>query len=78
MLPSRGKGLWREEFYSLCSKHRDSRDDCNNCAKGQWMNVCRHKFGHAFYMACPNIWRWWVNLPGIRASNFRFVDYKDK
>jgi hypothetical protein len=61
VLGRRGRGLFREQFFSLCSKHGTPQDDCKLCRTGSWSNVLKHKLGHLFFKWSPRLWRWWVN-----------------
>lgn len=63
MLESRGSGLRREEWYSICSRHRHPRKGCHLCHTGHWVNVAAHNVEHAIYVCAPWLWRWWVNRP---------------
>ena len=38
-LRSRNRFLFKEEFYSICSRHQYPKDDCNMCNSGQWCNI---------------------------------------
>lgn len=61
-LPSRGRGLWREEFYSFHSSPTAQEADVNH-EFGMWRNVWIGRLSSAVYRVCPPFWRWWVNLP---------------
>lgn len=58
---SRGRLLWRQEWYSVCSIHRPHRDDCNMCRAGSWVNVWKQRASHLFYVISPSLWRKWAN-----------------
>jgi len=59
--PTRGKGLFREEWYSICSVHYRYQKTCNNCKAGDWHNVVSVWFGQQVFEYMPNVWRWWAN-----------------
>lgn len=60
-LPSRGEGLDRQEFYSLCSMHYDSDPNCHMCNTGHWYYVNRRKAWHIIFKLCPGLWRLFAN-----------------
>ena len=60
-LKSRGRWLFRQEFYSICSMHFESQDDCNMCNAGSWKNVYAVKLSHILYKVSPSLWRLWAN-----------------
>lgn len=59
----RGKFLKREEWYSICSKHRDYREDCHLCIIGSWHNVYLHKIESFIHDWCYPLWYWNANRP---------------
>ncbi len=60
-LRSRGRGLFRQEWYSICSRHGRYNESCDNCTTGLWINVWRQRLGHEVYKRYPNLWRAWAN-----------------
>ena len=60
-MKTRGKGIFKEEWYSICSAHYEHNENCELCNKGMWVNVIKHKIGSFIYDHFPNIWRWYVN-----------------
>jgi hypothetical protein len=63
----RGRWLWREEFYSICSRHYEWNADCQLCQHGVWRNIGMHHVGHFFYRFAYPLWFWWVNRPNSRS-----------
>lgn len=58
---TRGRGPTKEEWYSICSRHRIYDSECKLCNVGRWVNVWRHACGGVVYAMCPWLWRKWVN-----------------
>jgi hypothetical protein len=61
MKDTRGWGPWRKDWYSVCSKHRVTQDDCGMCNAGHWVNNWVHLAGGFVFKVSPRLWRWWVN-----------------
>ena len=38
----RGKFIFKETWYSICSMHQEYNDNCNMCNKGSWYNNILH------------------------------------
>lgn len=66
-LPTRGWGPWRADFYSVCSRHHHSRDDCPQCNAGQWSNRIVHRIDGRIYRYARRLWLWWHNRPNSKA-----------
>jgi len=60
---SRGRGLWRQEWYSICSAHRDGGPDdpCELCQCGSWVNVHVQRIDHFMHDYFYDWWFWWHN-----------------
>ncbi len=58
---TRGWGLWRQDWYSICSQHRDYRESCLRCRTGSWHNRIATKIDSLFFRFCPYGWRKWAN-----------------
>jgi hypothetical protein len=58
---TRGKGLKKEVWYSICSAHRDYKEDCSACNTGSWYKVWKVKVESIIYWISPRFWRWYVN-----------------
>lgn len=61
-LPSKGRGLWRKEFYSFHSSHSAMDEDVHH-EFGTWRNVWVGKVSGFVYGRWPKFWVWSVNLP---------------
>lgn len=74
-MKTRGWGLWRAEWYSLCSAHRNSSPDstCENCRAGHWVNVYGHNIDSFVYRHWPDFWRWKANRRWFN-SRHRFLE----
>lgn len=57
-----GKGIKKEEWYSICSVHHEYTEGCSMCKIGNWNNVYKTKISSIFYSIFPKLWVWWVNL----------------
>jgi Cys-tRNA synthase (O-phospho-L-seryl-tRNA:Cys-tRNA synthase) len=64
----RGKFLWKQEWYSICSAHRDHNSECDMCTTGRWNNVLITRISSFVYKHFPKFWRWWVNLPFFKLN----------
>lgn len=63
----RGKFFWKEEFYSICSRHFNWREDCPLCQKGEWINLWVHHVSSMVHDWAYPVWYWWVNRPNSRS-----------
>lgn len=61
MLTSRRHGIFRQEWYSICSAHRHAQEDCPRCKSGMWVNVYKLKLSKFFYENHPVLWGKWAN-----------------
>lgn len=57
----RGRGLFREHWFSICSRHRYFDSGCKLCQHGLWMNIWRHRFCYLVFKLAPRFWQWWAN-----------------
>lgn len=65
---TRGRFLFKEEFYSICSAHMHSEGiDCKLCETGSWHNVYMLKASQLVYKISPSLWRWWANRPNSKS-----------
>jgi hypothetical protein len=64
-MKTRGKGIFIEDWYSICSGHGpdETEDTCTRCQAGMWRNRLIAKFSSFIYDRWPNLWRWWIKLP---------------
>lgn len=58
---TRNKGIKKEIWFSICSKHYIYEDSCNLCRTGFWKNAIKYKTESFIYYLFPRLWRWWVN-----------------
>jgi len=56
-MKTRGKYFKREEWYSICSAHREFHEDCPTCNTGSWQNVWITKLKALVYFVSPGLWR---------------------
>lgn len=67
--PSKGWGLFRYEWYSICSGHGYNHDgnyyeydtDCSCCLAGRWVNCWLQVVESYFYNHHYPLWFWWAN-----------------
>ncbi len=59
---TKGRFLWKKEWYSLCSAHQEFNADCNTCKSGRWVNTTGQAISIFIFNISPGFWRWWVNL----------------
>lgn len=60
-MKSQNWGPFRQDWYSICSRHLEYRSDCDLCQSGVWLNHWIHICSHTFYILFPQTWKWWVN-----------------
>ena len=78
-LRTKGKGLKKEAWFSICSCHQEYEESCKLCNTGNWENICKYKLSGLFYELFPNLWIWWVNLGNKRQKWLNhFKNFKDK
>lgn len=56
-------GPFRQEWYSICSRHCEHNETCRLCRTGHWVNAWKHAIGAAFFWCSPPLWRLWANRP---------------
>lgn len=61
VLRVRGRGLFREEWYSCCSMHSVHDETCSRCRVGSWENVWKVLFSGFVFRRLPKLWVWWMN-----------------
>lgn len=69
-MKTRRWGPFRQEWYSICSKHSQHKESCHMCQAGQWINVWKHHIGAAFFRVSPTLWRLWANRPWSPTRRF--------
>jgi hypothetical protein len=67
---AKGFGPWRRDWYSICSRHGQHREDCRLCAVGEWRNRWITWAGNIVYILAPCVWKRWVNRPASAARKF--------
>lgn len=60
-LRTRNKGIKKEIWFSICSKHALYNENCNMCNTGSWKNAIKYKISSLIYDLFPSLWRWWIN-----------------
>ena len=58
---TRGSGLNRERWYSICSRHCDYETYCGTCNVGQWVNCFAASLERITFQVSPWLWRKWAN-----------------
>lgn len=61
-MKSKGRGLRKQVYFSICSAHQSDNEDCPLCKVGAWRNYWGWRFGHIVYKISPRIWRFFANL----------------
>ena len=54
---TRGKGLKREIWFSICSTHHNYKDDCDRCNTGEWKSAYADKVETLMYNISPILWQ---------------------
>jgi hypothetical protein len=58
---TRGKGLKKKTWYSICSIHQTHNKDCNMCDTGNWQNNFMLAISDWFHDHVYWLWCFWVN-----------------
>lgn len=61
-------GIFKQEWYSVCSAHVDVKHDCPTCFVGFWHNIILLKIGHYLHENHYRLWYWWNNLEFKKAK----------
>lgn len=59
---TKGKFLFKKEWYSICSRHQQYESTCNICNHGSWRNVFLSKISHFVFKYFPKFWIYVVNI----------------
>ena len=57
----RGKFIWKEKWYSICSAHIKHDEDCPRCQVGQWKNVLSIWYDDFLYKYSYPLWYYKAN-----------------
>lgn len=60
-MKTKGMLFWKKEWYSICSKHKNHKEDCLRCNTGYWINTWMNRVSNFIFKNFPDLWRWWVN-----------------
>jgi hypothetical protein len=71
MVEFRGRGIFKEQWYSICSEHGVASKNCIRCECGHWTNICWQKITYSLYKLFPKVWVWWVNR-GIKKCSCKY------
>ena len=73
-MKSRGEGLNREEWYSVCSMHHDYDENCGACNVGSWINVHEHDIDSNLH---DTDYEAWYEKANSKSLKFHTIDGKD-
>ena len=68
-LPSKGRGFFRKEFYSIHSGGPCKLAVDGVCEHGQWVNVYAQTFSSGLFKLSPRLWRIWANRPMLNSRH---------
>lgn len=71
---TRGKGLKKEIWFSICSRHGDHQEDCPLCNSGSWKNIYQLKLEKILYKRSWKLWFYYMNG---HWPNGTYEDYTD-
>lgn len=57
----RGEGRNLEQWYSICSAHKEYKTGCLRCSVGHYVNVRKNKRELLFYKIFPWLYKYLVN-----------------
>ena len=58
---TRGEGIKKETWYSICSRHAVHNNNCNMCNTGSWQNNWINAISGWFHDNIYWLWYFWVN-----------------
>jgi len=67
-LRSRRFGPFKQEWYSICSKHMVYDKNCNMCNAGVWCNVWKNNLSKFIFKYFPKFWHWIISIKGKHES----------
>ncbi len=73
----RGRFLFKEQWYSICSMHFAHNETCTLCNTGHWRNVFVGKITSFVYKVAPSVWRFWANFSFKKKLGMRFDRFDD-
>ena len=71
---TRGKGLKKEVWYSLCSAHGEYQEDCKLCNAGYWDRVYKVTLEHILYKVS---WKAWFRYMNGHWPDGNYKDYTE-
>ena len=75
-LPTKGRWLNRQEFYSICSKHITNNSECPSCQTGKWHCVYKTLLSKLVYKVFPWLWRIIANMTNSSFTKGSFTKRK--
>lgn len=60
-MKSEKRGWWWYDWWSICSRHQETKEGCRLCDTGHWERRASHRISSFFFKICPWGWRLWVN-----------------
>lgn len=65
-MKTKGRFLFTQDWYSLCSRHQHHDENCETCSHGQWKYRYSHKISKWVFKKCPKLWVWWMNRKPVK------------
>jgi hypothetical protein len=56
-LKTKGYFIFKKEWYSICSIHKEYNNKCSNCKTGRWINIYSHIVSSLVYDISPSLWK---------------------
>ena len=72
---TRNKGIKKQEWYSICSKHSYYEPTCDMCKTGSWEYIWAMRFERIIHAISPNLWLWYVNKCYTKKINMKKIKY---
>ena len=60
-LRTQGRGIFKKEWYSFCSRRGKFDENCHICNVGTWNNVYKRIIGSLIHKHFYKLWFWFVN-----------------
>ena len=62
----KGKWIFKQTWYSICSAHQNYKPGCSLCCIGHWSNDITHWIGGQLFKYLPKLWIWAANRKKIK------------
>jgi hypothetical protein len=75
---TKGKFLFKKQWYSICSRHQHYEWHCELCNIGRWHNIFLSKISHFIFNHFEKLWIFCVNIKPKLGLTKLSQKYRDK